>query len=77
MTLFPEVVLAREMGMCYVSVAMVTDYDVWADKPVTAREVIQTMGRNATNFRKLIMETLPKIPTKRSCRCEAALEEAL
>ena len=77
MTLFPEVVLAREVGMCYVSVAMVTDYDVWADKPVTAQEVFQTMGSNSTNFRKLIMETIPKIPKKRNCSCEAALEEAL
>jgi 5'-methylthioadenosine phosphorylase len=77
MTLFPEVVLAREVGMCYVSVAMVTDYDVWADKPVTAREVLQTMERNVTNFRKLIMETLPQIPKTRSCPCEAALEEAI
>lgn len=77
MTLFPEVVLAREVGMCYVSVAMVTDYDVWADKPVTAHEIFQTMGRNAMNFRKLIMETLPKIPKTRSCSCEAALEEAM
>jgi 5'-methylthioadenosine phosphorylase len=77
MTLFPEVVLAREVGMCYVSVSMVTDYDVWADKPVTAQEIFQTMGQNAINFRKLIMETLPKIPKKRNCSCEAALEEAI
>lgn len=77
MTLFPEVALAREVGMCYVSVAMVTDYDVWADKPVTAREVLQTMARNVTNFRNLITATLPQIPKERRCPCEAALEEAL
>lgn len=35
MTLFPEVALARELELCYVSIAMVTDYDVWAEKPVS------------------------------------------
>ena len=77
MTLFPEVVLAREVGMCYTSVAMITDYDVWAEKPVTAKEVLKTMKQNSVNFRKLIMETLPKIPKKRSCLCAEALKEAI
>lgn len=77
MTLFPEIVLAREVGMCYTSVAMITDYDVWADKPVTAKEVLKTMKQNSANFRKLIMETVPKIPKKRSCLCAEAVKEAV
>lgn len=77
MTLFPEVVLSREAGMCYVSVAMITDYDVWAERPVTAREVVETMKKNVANFRRLIMETIPRIPRERNCHCEEALRDAL
>ena len=39
MTLVPEVNLACELEMCYSTLAMVTDYDVWAEHPVTAGEV--------------------------------------
>jgi len=35
MTLFPEVALAREAEICYISISMITDYDVWAEKPVS------------------------------------------
>ena len=35
MTLVPECQLAREAQICYVSISTVTDYDVWAEKPVT------------------------------------------
>jgi len=77
MTLYPECILAREAEICYVTVAMVTDYDVWAEKPVSAEEVIQTMRRNIKNFRKLIINTIPKIPKKRGCKCGEALKEAL
>ena len=42
MTLVPECQLAREAQICYASISTVTDYDVWAEKPVTAKEVIET-----------------------------------
>lgn len=77
MTLFPEVVLAREAEICFTTVAMITDYDVWADKPVSTEEVIRTMASNVENFRKLIMETIPKIPLRRACSCGYALQGAL
>ncbi|MGQ9680282.1 MAG: S-methyl-5'-thioadenosine phosphorylase [Candidatus Bathyarchaeia archaeon] len=77
MTLYPECILAREAEICYISVGMVTDYDVWAEKPVSAMEIIDTMNKNAANFKKLIMESIPNIPEDRSCRCEEALKEAL
>ena len=76
MTLYPECVLAREAEICYVSVAMVTDYDVWAERPVSTQEVIETMARNAANFKKLIMEAIPEIPKKRICSCGEALRDA-
>jgi 5'-methylthioadenosine phosphorylase len=76
MTLFPEVALAREASMCYASIAMITDYDVWAEKPVNAEEVIKTMSQNVVNFRRLVLNTIPKIPKEQNCFCKRALESA-
>jgi 5'-methylthioadenosine phosphorylase len=76
MTLVPECQLAREAQMCYVSVSTVTDYDVWAEKPVTAKEVIETLAKNVETTKK-ILALLPEfIPQQRSCSCEKALTEA-
>jgi 5'-methylthioadenosine phosphorylase len=77
MTLYPECVLAREAEICYVSVAMVTDYDVWAEKPVSTQEILETLQENSANFKRLIMEALPRIPEERTCGCGEALKTAL
>jgi len=77
MTIYPECVLAREAEICYVSVAMVTDYDVWAEKPVSTHEIIETMTENSAKFKRLIMEALPEIPMERDCECGEALKYAL
>ena len=77
MTIYPECVLAREAEICYVSVAMVTDFDVWAEKPVSTQEIIETMIANSANFKRLIMEALPEIPVERECECGEALRYAL
>jgi len=77
MTLYPEVILAREAQICYVSIAMVTDYDVWAEKPVSAEQVIETMEKNSENFKRLIMGAIPRIPEKPSCSCASSLTGAL
>lgn len=77
MTLFPECVLAREMEICYVSVAMITDYDVWAEKTVSVEEIVKTMSTNIENFKRLIMDTIPNIPAERNCLCGQALRDAM
>ena len=77
MTIYPECVLAREAEICYVSLAMVTDYDVWAEKPVSTLEIIETMRENSANFKRLVMEALPEIPEERTCGCGEALKHAL
>lgn len=77
MTLHPEVVLAREAEICYVSISMITDYDVWAEKPVSTEEVVKTMSENIDNVRNLIMNTISEIPERRRCTCNTALKEAL
>ncbi|MFQ5920999.1 MAG: S-methyl-5'-thioadenosine phosphorylase, partial [Nitrososphaerales archaeon] len=77
MTLVPECVLAREAEICYLSIATVTDYDVWAEKPVSSREVIETLKKNVQNTRKLLMELIPRIPAARErCSCGEALKDA-
>ncbi|UCD44090.1 MAG: S-methyl-5'-thioadenosine phosphorylase [Candidatus Bathyarchaeota archaeon] len=77
MTLYPECVLAREAEICYVSVAMVTDYDVWADRPVSTHEILETLGENSANFKRLVMESIPEIPRERTCGCGEALRYAM
>ena len=77
MTMYPECMLAREAEICYVSIAMVTDYDVWAEKPVSSDEVVETMRVNSERFKTLIMDALPLIPGERTCGCGSALAQAL
>jgi len=76
MTLVPECQLAREAQMCYASISTVTDYDVWAEKPVTAKEVIETLSKNVETTKKMLTMLIDKIPQTRSCACEKALSEA-
>ncbi|MEO2264656.1 MAG: S-methyl-5'-thioadenosine phosphorylase [Nitrosopumilus sp.] len=76
MTLVPECQLAREAQMCYASISTVTDYDVWADKPVTAKEVLKTLSKNVEITKKILAELIDKIPKTRNCSCAKALEEA-
>jgi 5'-methylthioadenosine phosphorylase len=77
MTLVPECVLAREAELCYASIATVTDYDVWRDQPVSVDEIMKTMKENINKIRKIISDTILKIPMERNCECKNALENAL
>ena len=82
MTLVPECQLARELEICYLSLAAVTDYDAWSDDPVSAAEVLGTMKTNlgiAFLLRKILVNLIPKIPEKRDteCDCWNALNDAL
>ncbi len=77
MTLVPECVLAREAEICYATIATVTDYDVWKDKPVSAEEVKKTMHENVAKVKRVIAEAIPKIPKERRCDCKSALRGAL
>ena len=77
MTLVPEVILAREAGICYATIAMVTDYDVWAEKPVTASEVAKVMAENVEKAKKLILALIPRIPKEPLVKYDEILREAL
>src|SRR4030042_6062567 len=61
MTVYPEWGLAREMEICYGSLALVTDYDVWADKPVSVDEILNVMKSNVEKTKRLFASTIPKI----------------
>jgi 5'-methylthioadenosine phosphorylase len=76
MTLVPECQLAREAQMCYASISTVTDYDVWAEKPVTAKEVLETLSKNVERTKKVLTDLINQIPKTRSCSCSKALAEA-
>jgi len=77
MTLVPECVLAREAEICYASIATVTDYDVWRDHPVSVDQIVETMSKNIEKVKKIILDTIPRIPTERNCQCGDALKNAL
>ena len=76
MTLVPECQLAREAQICYVSISTITDYDVWAEKPVTAKEVLETLSKNVEKTKKLLTVLIDRIPKNKTCNCEKALSEA-
>jgi 5'-methylthioadenosine phosphorylase len=76
MTLVPEVTLARERALCYLCLAMVTDYDVWAERPVDTREILETMRRNADRMQAILGAMIPRLAAAPDCACRSALESA-
>ncbi len=80
MTLVPEVSLACEAQLCYATLALVTDYDVWAEHPVTAEEVARVMQENTEKAKRILYELIPRLPEKPDpglCSCCKSLETAL
>lgn len=78
MTTVPEVVLAREAGICYAAIAMSTDYDCWHEskEPVTLEMILLTMKKNAENVKKLLLDIIPKI-TDQPCKCKEDIKNSL
>src|SRR6266568_4543220 len=79
MTNLQEAKLAREAEICYVTVAMVTDYDCWHPHhdAVTVTDIIANLNRNAENACKVVAATVANMPETRECRCGSALKHAL
>jgi len=63
MTTVPEVVLARESGLCYASMALVTDYDSWREDTasVNVENVLKTFAMNSERARNVILGVIPKL----------------
>ncbi len=79
MTNLQEAKLAREAEICYVTVAMVTDYDCWHPDhdAVTVSEIIGNLTKNAENACKVIGEAVARMPRERTCKCGSALSHAM
>ena len=79
MTNLTEAKLAREAEICYVTVAMVTDYDCWHPEhdAVTVTEIISNLTKNAENAAKVVAAAVANMPEARSCKCGSALKHAL
>src|SRR5205807_6894763 len=79
MTNLQEAKLAREAEICYVTVAMVTDYDCWHPHhdSVTVDQIVAVLRKNAENACKVVRETVAAMPEGRSCKCAAALAHAI
>jgi len=82
MTQYPEVALARELEMCYVSISLITDYDSGLEghpdiKPVSADEVVKVFAANNSKLRDLIARMIENIPVERDCSCATALKGAV
>ena len=81
MTQYPECILALEQEICYVNIALITDYDAGivaegGAEPVNADEVVKVLVANNERVRTMILEMIKRIPDTRDCPCARALEFA-
>lgn len=79
MTAVPEVGLAREAGLCYSGLSLVTDYDCWhaVEGPVTAATVAEVMRRNVESAGRLLLEAVRRLHEPADCPCRHALDGAV
>jgi 5'-methylthioadenosine phosphorylase len=79
MTAMPEARLAREAGLCYAMLAMVTDYDVWhdAEEDVSVEVVNSHLRANSESAREIIRQLVAGGLPERTCACGLALEHAI
>ena len=79
MTALPEAKLAREAEICYATLALVTDYDVWhqSEAEVSVDLVIANLMKNVETTQSLLPDLSARIPGSRACDCQSALERAI
>jgi 5'-methylthioadenosine phosphorylase len=79
MTAAPEAKLAREAEICYASLSLVTDYDVWKEKAadVTAGLILANMRTVAETAKEIVKEAVPHIKDDRDCPCRSMLMHAV
>jgi len=78
MTQYPEAALARELGMCFAGLALVTDYDTGLEgvegiEAVTMDAVFEMLRANVARTRDLLFAAIPAIPARPGCRCHEGL----
>ena len=71
MTQYPEAVLARELGICYSGLALVTDYDAGVERAdaVTMEAVFRVLAENIERVRGVLLRAIPAIPAEPGCGC--------
>ncbi|MEU9114821.1 S-methyl-5'-thioadenosine phosphorylase [Streptomyces sp. NPDC048483] len=78
MTGHPEAVLARELGLCYTSLTLVTDLDAGTETGdgVSHTEVLTVFGQNVGRLREVLFDAVAALPgtAARDCECGRALE---
>ena len=79
MTNLQEAKLAREAEICYVTIALITDYDCWHDshESVTVDMIVGNLRQNSRNAQCIILQTIQDLNESRSCSCGDALRHAL
>lgn len=76
MTSVPEVCLARELGMCYANISIVTNFAAGISPGLlTHGEVVDMMGQNIEGIRRILTSTLEFIPAEQHCDCPKILQE--
>lgn len=76
MTSVPEVVLSREMGICYATVGIVTNFAAGLSTgAINHQEVVTMMKGTMSVVRGLMLDAIANIPVERGCQCRAVLEE--
>ncbi len=79
MTALPEAKLAREAEICYVTLALVTDYDCWNPtyESVTTEMILTNLRKGVNTVKRILKLLLPSVPQKRDCACASALKYAI
>ena len=79
MTNMPEAKLAREAELCYATVALATDYDVWheSEAAVTVEAVVANLLKNAATAKEILRRVVAAIPRERTCPCPDLLKDAV
>jgi 5'-methylthioadenosine phosphorylase len=79
MTNLQEAKLAREAEICYVTIALVTDYDCWhaSHETVSAEMIINNLQKNCMNAQLIIAQAVQDLDSSRKCSCGEALKYAL
>jgi len=79
MTNVTEAKLAREAGICYATVALVTDYDCWREEEeaVTVEAVMEIMHKNVELAQRLVEKAAGRLTGARNCACADAARHAV
>jgi len=79
MTNMPEAKLAREAELCYATLALATDYDVWHEthEAVSVEAVIQNLLKNVATAKEVLKRVIPRLGPPRACGCARLLESAV